>query len=155
MKIVEEGAKRACTRLSPRGLSGTAYFQRVSLRAPAPPWYWAIVHFPDGSFLNYMQPRLSGAMLKTDPPGGQMKERLSIPLSHNIEFYNARENNRYVFKKMNVKKWYERNRPSNLPLFRISGRAAGRRGENISGARIAESISSHIECPVVIKRSQF
>ncbi len=125
-----------------RKFRGTGYFQRVSLRAPAPPWYWAMVHFPDGSFLDYFQPRLSAAMLRTDPPGGQAKERLSVPLSHNIEFYNAREDTRHVFKNLQVKKWYERNRPSDLPMFRISGRASGRKGENLSRARISITLES-------------
>ena len=87
-----------------RELGGTAYFQRVTVRAPAPPWYWAIVHFPDGSFMDYFQPRIGDAMLRTNPPDGRVNERFSLPLSSNIEFYNARENRRYIFRKMKVKK---------------------------------------------------
>jgi hypothetical protein len=114
----------------------------VSLRSPALPWYWSIAHFPDGSFLDYFQPRLGDAMLRTDPAGGRQRELLSIPLHHNIEFYNAREDRRHVFGKMSIKKWYEPTKPSNLPMFRVSGRSSGRAGEPPAGARISITLES-------------
>ncbi len=36
-------------------IRGTAYFQKILLYAPPPQWYWGIYHFPDGSYLTYMQ----------------------------------------------------------------------------------------------------
>ncbi|MCK4883487.1 MAG: hypothetical protein KAS30_01325, partial [Candidatus Diapherotrites archaeon] len=39
-----------------RTITGTAYFQKVTVNAPAAPWYWGIFHFEDGSTLSYFNP---------------------------------------------------------------------------------------------------
>ncbi|MFH1786453.1 MAG: hypothetical protein ABH829_02295 [archaeon] len=39
-------------------ISGTAYFQRVTVNAPAIPWYWGVNHFENGSVLLYNSPHM-------------------------------------------------------------------------------------------------
>ena len=48
---------------------GTAYFQRVRVQAPAVPWYWGMLHFSDGSYLDWFLPHISLSMTrKSDRP---------------------------------------------------------------------------------------
>ena len=37
---------------------GTAYFQKVCVQAPSPPWYWGVLHFEDGSYMDCLFPTL-------------------------------------------------------------------------------------------------
>lgn len=45
---------------------GTAYFQKVFLKAPAIPWRWGIFHFEHGTSLSYFNPYLLGKSFKKD-----------------------------------------------------------------------------------------
>ncbi len=47
-------------------IHGSAYFQRVFVNAPMPPWYWGIFHFEGGGVLSYYRPYLLGKSLKKD-----------------------------------------------------------------------------------------
>jgi hypothetical protein len=47
-------------------ISGTAYFQRVFVNAPAVPWYWGIFHLTNGGTLTYTNQRILGKSLKKD-----------------------------------------------------------------------------------------
>ena len=38
---------------------GTAYFQKVTVQAPSVPWFWGMVHFDDGSYLDWFMPHLT------------------------------------------------------------------------------------------------
>ncbi|MDP6661963.1 MAG: hypothetical protein QF545_03390 [Candidatus Thalassarchaeaceae archaeon] len=38
---------------------GTAYFQKVTVQAPASPWFWGMLHFGDGSYLDWFMPHVS------------------------------------------------------------------------------------------------
>ena len=40
-------------------VQGTAYFQKVCVQAPSPPWFWGMLHFDDGSYLDWFIPHLS------------------------------------------------------------------------------------------------
>ncbi len=45
-------------------VGGSAYFQRVFVNTPSPPWYWGIFHFKSGAVLSYFNPYLFGRSLK-------------------------------------------------------------------------------------------
>jgi hypothetical protein len=45
-------------------VSGTAYFQRVFVNAPAIPWYWGLYHFRNGGVLTYTYQWILGKKLK-------------------------------------------------------------------------------------------
>lgn len=53
-------------RVDGEALTGSGYFQRVVLGAPAVPWYWGIFHFEHGACLSYFNPRLLGRSIKED-----------------------------------------------------------------------------------------
>ncbi|MFP4116712.1 MAG: hypothetical protein ACLFTY_01710 [Candidatus Aenigmatarchaeota archaeon] len=45
---------------------GSAYFQRVNIKAPTPSWYWGIFHFENGAFIDYHKSWLFGKTLKEE-----------------------------------------------------------------------------------------
>ncbi len=47
-------------------VSGTGYFQRVSVNAPIPPWYWGVFHFEKGGVLTYFKPHIMDFELRGD-----------------------------------------------------------------------------------------
>ena len=47
-------------------IHGSAYFQRVFVNAPSPPWYWGIFHFEGGGILTYFNPNVFGISVKKD-----------------------------------------------------------------------------------------
>lgn len=47
-------------------IGGTAYFQRVCVNAPMPPWFWGIFHFKDSATLTYFKPHFMGFELRGD-----------------------------------------------------------------------------------------
>lgn len=53
-------------RVNNEEIHGSAYFQRVFVNAPMPPWYWGIFHFEGGGVLSYYKPHLLGKALKRD-----------------------------------------------------------------------------------------
>ena len=53
-------------RVNNEEIHGSAYFQRVFVNAPMPPWYWGIFHFEGGGVLSYYRPHLLGKALKKD-----------------------------------------------------------------------------------------
>ena len=60
---------------------GTAYLQRVKVQAPAVPWYWGMLHFSDGTYLDWFLPHVSMAMSsRTDRPW-PLRHLAHFPLS--------------------------------------------------------------------------
>lgn len=70
-----------------RGIRGTAYFQKVVVRAPVMPWLWGVVHFKDGSFLSYFSSRVGHALIGKDV--GKLHRNLHF--KSKLEFYCAKD----------------------------------------------------------------
>ncbi|GIR00415.1 MAG: hypothetical protein CM15mP9_1180 [Methanobacteriota archaeon] len=62
-------------------VSGTAYFQKVCVQAPSPPWFWGMLHFDDGSYIDWFVPHISPTLTAKD--SRQWKKR---DISHTIRF---------------------------------------------------------------------
>ena len=45
---------------------GTAYFQKVSVQAPSFPWFWGMLHFDDGSYIDWFKPHITPGMTSMD-----------------------------------------------------------------------------------------
>ena len=111
--ILEKGGKK-------EGCKGTAYFQKVTVNAPAVPWFWSIVHFKDGSWLSYFNPHFGTSAIRKKLP----LRFLDLPLKKELEFYDAKTKKHHSFKKLKI----SRTRDS-LPMWRI---CAGNGSESIS-----------------------
>ncbi|MFA6907433.1 MAG: hypothetical protein WC263_01255 [Candidatus Micrarchaeia archaeon] len=72
-----------------RALFGTAYFQKILLAAPPPPWYWGLYHFSDGSFFTYMVPYAGRAMLADNAWKGARLKKPSLPIKQDVFLYHA------------------------------------------------------------------
>jgi len=86
-------------------VKGSAYFQRVFVNSPVPPWYWGVFHFQNGGVLTYHKPHILGMGLRGD-----------------IYFFDGEE--MHVFTDMDVSR-----KEGVLPRFLVAGR---NRTEDIS-----------------------
>ena len=80
-----------------KSINGSAYFQRIFVNSPLPPWYWGVFHFKNGSVLTYFNPNLLGKSIKKD-----------------IKFFD--KNEVHEFNDIDVKKSGE-----NIPIFTVVG----------------------------------
>jgi hypothetical protein len=82
---------------------GSAYFQRVFVNVPSPPWFWGIFHFDSGSILTYFNPHIFGKSIKKE-----------------ISFFDGKKTHKFV--DMKVKKSGKK-----LPKFTVSGENASQK----------------------------
>jgi hypothetical protein len=61
-------------------LEGTAYFQKVTVQAPSVPWFWGMLHFHDGSYLDWFVPHISPLSLTKDDTPWRKRDVARIPL---------------------------------------------------------------------------
>ena len=47
-------------------VNGSAYFQKVCVQAPSPPWFWGMLHFDDGSYIDWFLPHISPTLTAKD-----------------------------------------------------------------------------------------
>ncbi len=86
------------------GVTGSAYFQKIHVNAPAVPWYWGMVHFKDGSILEYFIPHLGTSILKRRPDDFDNGFG-SIPLIRpTVDYYNPHEAQPHRFNQLQFKK---------------------------------------------------
>ena len=58
---------------------GTAYFQKVTVQAPASPWFWGMLHFGDGSYLDWFMPHVSPLSSTMDDRPWRRRDFLRYP----------------------------------------------------------------------------
>ena len=58
---------------------GTAYFQKVTVQAPASPWFWGMLHFGDGSYLDWFMPHISPLSSTMDDRPWRRRDFLRYP----------------------------------------------------------------------------
>jgi len=85
-------------------ITGTAYFQKVMVNAPAPPWFWGAVHIEDGSYLQYFMPHVGLPMFRRFLTERSPFNRGLIPAVKNIEYYHAANGKSYKIKNLKVKR---------------------------------------------------
>ena len=61
-------------------LEGTAYFQKVTVQAPSVPWFWGMVHFDDGSYLDWFMPHITPLSTVKDDKPWRKRDTFRIPL---------------------------------------------------------------------------
>ncbi|MCH2645339.1 MAG: hypothetical protein MKZ54_08645, partial [Candidatus Poseidoniaceae archaeon] len=71
-------------------VNGTAYFQKVCVQAPSVPWYWGMLHFSDGSYIDWFLPHLSTTILSRDPKEWKRRDISHIAVSQGGLFHDAR-----------------------------------------------------------------
>ena len=97
-------------------VNGTAYFQKVCVQAPSVPWYWGVLHFSDGSYLDWFLPHLSTTILSRDQREWKRRDVSHIAVSQGGLFHDAKHGRSERFKRVSVEKDRQAN---NLPRFHV------------------------------------
>ena len=61
---------------------GTAYFQKVTVQAPSVPWFWGMLHFDDGSYLDWFMPHITPLSTAKDDKPWRKRDTTRIPVSY-------------------------------------------------------------------------
>ncbi len=98
-------------------VTGTAYFQKVMVNAPAVPWYWGVFHGEEGSYLDYFGPHFGLPVLRNVQAPESRLDRGYFFLNRNIQFYHAPSSTHALFTKgVRIAKRIE----DGLPTFRVT-----------------------------------
>ena len=97
-------------------VKGTGYFQKVCVQAPSVPWYWGVLHFSDGSYLDWFLPHLSSTILSRDPREWKRRDVSHIAVSQGGLFHDAQNGRSERFRIVTVEKQRQDN---NLPCFKV------------------------------------
>ena len=71
-------------------MEGTAYFQKVTVQAPSVPWFWGMVHFDDGSYLDWFMPHLTPLSTTKDDKPWRKRDAVRIPLKRAGIFHDRK-----------------------------------------------------------------
>lgn len=82
---------------------GTAYLQRVKVQAPAVPWYWGMLHFADGSYLDWFLPHISMSMSARSDRPWPLRHLSHIPLSQGGIWHDKERERSERFNKCRVR----------------------------------------------------
>jgi len=85
-------------------IKGTGYFQKVCVQAPSPPWYWGVLHFEDGSYMDWFLPHLSPTMTSRNPRPWKKRDIQHIALSQGGLFHDAKNHRSERFARVEVSK---------------------------------------------------
>ena len=83
-------------------VQGSAYFQKVCVQAPSPPWYWGVLHFEDGSYLDWFLPHLSPTITARNPNPWKRRDIQHIGLSQGGLFHDAKNQRTERFGRVEV-----------------------------------------------------
>ena len=70
---------KASIKIDNEDFEGTGYFQKVSVQAPTLPWFWGMLHFDDGSYLDWFMPHLSFSCLNMDDKPWKLRDIFRNP----------------------------------------------------------------------------
>ena len=81
---------------------GTAYFQKVTVQAPSVPWFWGMLHFSDGSYMDWFLPHLTPLSTAKDDTPWRKRDILRKPLRTAGIFHDRIRNRTEIFSKCEV-----------------------------------------------------
>ena len=85
-------------------VNGTAYFQKVCVQAPSPPWYWGVLHFEDGSYMDWFLPHLAPTITARTSRPWKKRDIKHIALSQGGLFHDAKHQRTERFARVEVVK---------------------------------------------------
>tara|TARA_B100000700_G_scaffold322899_1_gene425433 strand:+ start:607 stop:1800 length:1194 start_codon:yes stop_codon:yes gene_type:complete len=81
---------------------GSAYFQKVSVQAPSFPWFWGMLHFDDGSYIDWFRPHITPGMTSMDDKPWRLRDFIRTPAIGTGIFHDARRGRTENFKRCEV-----------------------------------------------------
>lgn len=92
---------------------GTAYFQKVKVQAPSVPWYWGVLHFSDGSYLDWFLPHAAPTLSSVDAKPWKRRDHGHLALSEGGLLHDGLRDHTERFARVEVGKREE----AGLPVF--------------------------------------
>ncbi len=93
---------KASIKIDNEDFEGTGYFQKVSVQAPTSPWFWGMLHFDDGSYLDWFMPHLSFSCLNMDDKPWKLRDIFRNPKIGSGIFHDANRDKTEEFKNCKV-----------------------------------------------------
>ena len=81
---------------------GSAYFQKVSVQAPSFQWFWGMLHFDDGSYIDWFRPHITPGMTSMDDKPWRRRDFFRTPAIGTGIFHDARRGRTENFKRCEV-----------------------------------------------------
>ena len=102
--ILRVHGTRVAGEIDGESVTGTAYFQKVCVQAPSPPWYWGVLHFEDGSYMDWFLPHLAPTVFSRDARPWKKRDLNHIALSQGGLFHDAKRQRTERFARVEVVK---------------------------------------------------
>jgi hypothetical protein len=96
--------------------SGTAYFQKVCVQAPSPPWFWGMLHLDDGSYIDWFVPHVSPTITAKDSRPWKNRDLTHLPLSMGGLFHDVSRGRSEKFSEVRVERTCD---DEGLPTFHV------------------------------------
>lgn len=95
---------------------GTSYFQKVCVQAPSVPWYWGMLHFDDGSYIDWFLPHISPTLTARDSRPWKRRDITHLALSEGGLFHDVSRGRSERFNKVRIEKTCQED---GLPIFHV------------------------------------
>ena len=128
---------------STASVRGRAYFQKVRIFSLTPCWYWGVIQWDNGSYLQYFLPHAGLPMLRQAYSHKTGMDWGYKVVSRTMNFYDAEAQKEYLLKDVSISKRYE----NDLPVMRVTGRgsAAGAREGSDDASENGDKTSGEVE----------
>ena len=83
-------------------MEGTGYFQKVSVQAPSFPWFWGMLHFDDGSYLDWFMPHVTPMWSARDDEPWRLRDFFRSPNIGTGVFHDRKTGNTQNFNNCTV-----------------------------------------------------
>ena len=85
-------------------VNGSAYFQKVCVQAPSPPWFWGMLHLDDGSYIDWFVPHVSPTLTAKDSRHWKRRDITHYPLSMGGLFHDVSRQRSEKFSEVRVER---------------------------------------------------
>jgi len=96
---------------------GRSYFQKVRISSITPCWYWGIVQWDNGAYLQYFLPHVGIPMLRHSLAHKSLMDWGEKSISKTLNFYDPEDEKEYLMNDVKITKRYE----NDLPIFTLNG----------------------------------
>jgi hypothetical protein len=100
---------------------GTAYFQKVRVNAPAPPWYWCVLHTERGDYLDYFIPYVGPGVLRSTDRARSWLDHGEWKVGRSLQFWEEGAQRVHKFKRTRIRKTFT---SDDMPVFHVSAENA-------------------------------
>ncbi|MEL0101035.1 MAG: hypothetical protein VW862_04985, partial [Euryarchaeota archaeon] len=103
-------------KIAGKSVNGTAYFQKVCVQAPSPPWYWGMLHFDDGSYIDWFVPHISPTITSQNSKPWKRRDITHLSLSQGGLFHDVSRKRSEKFNQVRIEKTCN---DKGLPTFHV------------------------------------